>query len=430
VELDCWDGGDGTPNVTHGHTVVGHVKFRDVIQTVKDYGFLASPYPLILSLENHCSVEQQIVMAKILVELLGDMLPKPFILEQTRPLPSPESLKYKVLVKGKILAASPHDEILEEKLEEEEEEEDDASSADMEEEDDEEESKPDVAKPEEGVKVEKTVPKDEAKGEGKKKKLHGTAKELSDLVHLKGTPFAGIQAAKDKNAPWEISSLSEHKVKKLVKADYAAAVDYALQQVVRVYPKGTRFDSSNYMPVPSWVAGFNAVALNFQTKDLPMRLNMGKFLDNGGSGYVLKSNALRAIKDETSFSKTIHVKLISGWQLPKESGTPKGEVIDPYVKMRTYGLPEDSKKYRSKVIQNNGFNPHWDEKVSFSFSRADLAQLHFEVWDQDKLSKDDLIGFASIPVSSLKPGYRSVHLFDRKANALPEASIFVHFSFE
>lgn len=39
------------------------------------------------------------------------------------------------------------------------------------------------------------------------------------------------------------------------------------QLLTRVYPKGTRFDSSNYSPMPGWAAGAQYVALNFQTND-------------------------------------------------------------------------------------------------------------------------------------------------------------------
>ena len=33
----------------------------------------------------------------------------------------------------------------------------------------------------------------------------------------------------------------------------------------RIYPKGTRMDSSNYSPQPFWNAGCQMVALNYQT---------------------------------------------------------------------------------------------------------------------------------------------------------------------
>lgn len=37
------------------------------------------------------------------------------------------------------------------------------------------------------------------------------------------------------------------------------------QRLLRVYPKGQRFDSSNYDPVQMWSCGCQFVALNYQT---------------------------------------------------------------------------------------------------------------------------------------------------------------------
>ena len=42
-----------------------------------------------------------------------------------------------------------------------------------------------------------------------------------------------------------------------------------------------------------WNLGCQMVALNFQTTDLPMQINQGKFRQNGGSGYILKPHFLR-----------------------------------------------------------------------------------------------------------------------------------------
>lgn len=39
VELDCWDGSDGEPDIYHGHTLTTRIKFADVIQAVHDFGF-------------------------------------------------------------------------------------------------------------------------------------------------------------------------------------------------------------------------------------------------------------------------------------------------------------------------------------------------------------------------------------------------------
>ena len=63
IELDIWDGPDNEPIIYHGHTLTSKIFLKDVLQTIKEYAFIASIYPVILSLENHCSVEQQKVMS-------------------------------------------------------------------------------------------------------------------------------------------------------------------------------------------------------------------------------------------------------------------------------------------------------------------------------------------------------------------------------
>lgn len=40
---------------------------------------------------------------------------------------------------------------------------------------------------------------------------------------------------------------------------------YNKSQLSRIYPKGTRVDSSNFMPQLFWNAGCQLVALNYQT---------------------------------------------------------------------------------------------------------------------------------------------------------------------
>lgn len=57
-------------------------------------------YPVILSIENHCSVVQQKKMAQYLTDILGDKLDLSSVSsEDATMLPSPQMLKGKVLVK-------------------------------------------------------------------------------------------------------------------------------------------------------------------------------------------------------------------------------------------------------------------------------------------------------------------------------------------
>uniref|UniRef100_A0A8C7YKW7 Phosphoinositide phospholipase C n=1 Tax=Oryzias sinensis TaxID=183150 RepID=A0A8C7YKW7_9TELE len=104
VEVDCWDGQDGEPIVHHGYTLTSKILFRDVVETINKYAFIKNDYPVILSIENHCSVPQQKKMAQYLTEILGDKLDVSSIkVDESGRLPSPESLRGKILVKGKKL---------------------------------------------------------------------------------------------------------------------------------------------------------------------------------------------------------------------------------------------------------------------------------------------------------------------------------------
>ena len=71
-------------------------------------------------------------------------------------------------------------------------------------------------------------------------------------------------------------------------ASASAASRYTEGKLIRTYPDNKRVDSSNYSPVPAWNFGGQLVALNYQTSDVPMQLNRGRFRDNGNCGYLLR----------------------------------------------------------------------------------------------------------------------------------------------
>merc|ERR1719278_63045 len=102
VEIDVWNGPQGEPKVTHGRTGCGWVLLRDVLEeAIKPYAFRASPYPVILSIENHLSMEQQDTMAVMMKDIFGSLLYTEEVDVDKGCLPSPEELKYKILIKAK-----------------------------------------------------------------------------------------------------------------------------------------------------------------------------------------------------------------------------------------------------------------------------------------------------------------------------------------
>uniref|UniRef100_A0A1I8NY27 1-phosphatidylinositol 4,5-bisphosphate phosphodiesterase gamma n=1 Tax=Stomoxys calcitrans TaxID=35570 RepID=A0A1I8NY27_STOCA len=103
IELDCWNGPDNLPHIFHGHTMTSKIKFKDVIKTIKEHAFVTSEFPVILSIEQNCSLEQQRNMAHALCEVFGDMLLTQRCDRAETQLPSPHQLRRKIILKHKKL---------------------------------------------------------------------------------------------------------------------------------------------------------------------------------------------------------------------------------------------------------------------------------------------------------------------------------------
>jgi len=375
VELDCWDGEDGEPIIYHGHTLTSAVKFADVIEAVNKSAFTNTDMPMLLSLENHCSTAQQDKMIKCMKEVFGDSLLLEPIDKNETELPSPQDLKNKVVLKGKLQSAK----------------------------------RPDMSK------------------------------ELSDsIIYMKSRHFGGFKDAKDNSTYEFISSIAELKALKLIEEEAVDFINHTKWQLVRIYPKGTRTDSSNYKPVPMWNVGSQIVALNYQNDDMKTYTNLVKFRQNKNCGFVLKPKYLLESSNFnplTSNDKnckeaepTIYkIKIISGQQLPKPKNSKKDkDIIDPYIKLEIDGCKVDENKAETPVVKGNGFNPKFkDSEFTFKVCFPQLAFITFEVLDHDDIS-DDQIGFCTIPMSSLASGYRHIYLESYKGECLAPASFFVH----
>lgn len=409
LELDCWDGSDDEPVIYHGYTLTSKILFKDAIQAIKEYAFKMSDYPVILSLENHCSVEQQKVMAHHLSSILGSALvTSPLGDGMPTNFPSPEELKGKFLIKGKRLNK------LEAIFAPEAAEADDMDVTEEEESNDE----------------------DEQKAKSKKKKNLKLAKELSDMViYCRSVHFHDFDDARQNLSFYEMASFKEGKALVLAEESANAYIRHNVDKLSRIYPSGFRTDSSNYNPVPLWNAGCQIVALNFQTACTDMDINQGRFLVNGKSGYILKPaymtdratefDPITLTRGEWLKHRMLHVMIISAQQLPKVN-KDKNSVVDPLVKVQVYGVPADVAEKETSVIENNGFNPTWNENFQFDVYVPELALVRFLVEDYDSMSDNDFIGQYTLPFNSLKMGYRHVPLLNKNGDVLPSAGLFVH----
>ncbi|XP_033833374.1 1-phosphatidylinositol 4,5-bisphosphate phosphodiesterase delta-4 [Periophthalmus magnuspinnatus] len=415
VEIDCWDGANAEPIVYHGHTFTSKILFKDVVSAVANYAFKVSPYPVIMSIENHCSVEQQRVMAQHLTLILGDKLLKTTL--DGRPpigLPSPHELRGKILVKAKKIGG------LEENfcgLGE------DSLTAEVSDED-------------EGGEIdEDSIHRDSLRRRVMKSKQR-LSKELSDcVVYCKSVHFRSFKHSRIHSKFYEVVSFTESKARKQLKEAGAEFVYHNARQLTRVYPSGFRTDSSNYNPQEMWNVGCQIVALNFQTAGEGMDLNDGLFSQNGGCGYVLKPSFMREAErrfDPDNPQKLdgyqpliLTIQVISGQQLPKVN-IKEGSIVDPLVRVEIHGVPLDQNKQETRWIENNGFNPVWYDTLRFTIHAPELALVRFVVEDYDKTSKNDFVGQYTLPLSCMQQGYRHIHLLSKDGTSIPPSSLFVH----
>nr|CAD7401563.1 unnamed protein product [Timema poppensis] len=253
--------------------------------------------------------------------------------------------------------------------------------------------------------------------------------EISALVnYVQPVHFSSFETSEKKNRYYEMSSFDEKQATQLLKERPIEFVNYNKHQLSRVYPAGTRFDSSNFMPQVFWNAGCQLVALNYQTLDLAMQLNLGIFEYNYRCGYLLKPEFMRR-KDrrldpfaestvDGIIAGTVSVQVISGQFLTdKRAGT--------YVEVDMYGLPADTvrRKFRTKIVPNNGINPTYNEEP-FIFKKVvlpDLASIRLSAYEES----GRLIGHRVLPVPGLCPGYRHVSLKTEAGQPLPLATLFL-----
>ncbi|KAF7670265.1 hypothetical protein LDENG_00027430 [Lucifuga dentata] len=424
VELDVWKGrtAEEEPVITHGFTMTSEISFKEVIEAIAECAFKTSPFPVILSFENHVdSLKQQAKMAEYCRSIFGealliDPLDK-YALESGVPLPSPRELMGKILIKNKKShkplnttkrltdqpanqnneSVSPSNNTGE-------------MEAESEEDDDDEDD-------------------DGKKGSAEREAV--ATEEMSTLVnYVQPTKFYSFEASKKAARCYHMSSFVETKALEHLTKSPVEFVEYNKSQLSRIYPKGTRVDSSNFMPQLFWNAGCQLVALNYQTIDFSMQLNLFMFEYNGRSGYRLKPEFMR--RPDKHFdpftentvdgivANTLSVKVISGQFLSERR-------VGVYVEVEMFGLPVDTRRkaLKTKTSQNNNaINPVWDEEpiVFKKVILPTLASLRIAAFEEG----GKFIGHRIIPVSAIRPGYRYIGLRNEKNQPLILPAVFVY----
>ncbi len=155
-------------------------------------------------------------------------------------------------------------------------------------------------------------------------------------------------------------------------------------------------------------------------------MNEALFNDNGQCGYILKPSILRDVSlgfnpNDTTTMKNkclLKLKIISGQNLAAGQDDKKlfKDIIDPYVQINIFGVPADRLEERTKTVDDNGYNPLWNEDFEFRVNCPELAFVKFTVKDDD-VSKDDMVGEYTVRFENLRSGkYNKFTLFKPLGN--------------
>ncbi|KAK4351594.1 hypothetical protein RND71_030907 [Anisodus tanguticus] len=434
IELDIWPNSDKDDvHVLHGRTVTTPVELIRCLKSIKEHAFSASPYPVVITLEDHLTPDLQAKVAQMLTETFGEMLFVPES-DSLKECPSPEELKHRI-----IISTKPPKEYLEASASVGKERNSSTRSKDSE--DDVWGSEPSslMADQEENEKSDSDKSYDDDDDSTHRPHVASAYKRLI-AIHA-GKPKGGLKEAL-KVDPDKVRrlSLSEQALEKAAESHGTEIVRFTQRNILRVYPKGTRFNSSNYKPLIGWMHGAQMVAFNMQGYGRALWLMHGMFRSNGGCGYVKKPDFLLNVgphfevfnpKAKLPVKKTLKVKVYlgDGWHLDfKQTHFDLYSPPDFYTRVGIAGVPADEIMKKTKTREDN-WTPVWDEEFTFPLTVPELALLRIEVHEYDMSEKDDFAGQTCIPVSELKPGIHAVPLCDRKGEKYNSARLLMRFEF-
>ncbi|KAH7334467.1 PLC-like phosphodiesterase [Rhizoctonia solani] len=356
VEIDVWDGEKGEPAVFHGYTLTKEVPFRDVCRAIKENAFTTSELPVIISLEVHAGTTQQERMVSIMKEELGSYLVTERLSHHIddKTLPSPDALRRRLLIKVKHFPSTSNPAAAKPPLEANPKNPDDDTS----------DSSSDEELREAAVAASKAKPK-------KSKVIQA----LADLgVYVSGHSFKDWEEA-NRLPPNHIFSFSERAFLKMNKSNHDELFAHNVHCLMRVYPFGLRFGSSNIDPTIFWSRGVQLVALNWQKVDRGMMLNEAMFARTGG--YVLKPpgrrdvNLTGVLAREEKRHVEVRITILAGQSLP----LPEDEAEDEAERLEKLKKKEEKKKRKEAHSRSNSGVNEGDAKGTGALE-AGLAAVH------------------------------------------------------
>ncbi|XP_027329942.1 phosphoinositide phospholipase C 2-like isoform X1 [Abrus precatorius] len=438
IELDIWpNASKDNIDVLHGRTLTTPVELIRCLRSIKEHAFVTSEYPVVITLEDHLTPDLQAKVAGMVTQTFGDILFTPSS-ESLKEFHSPESLKKRI-----IISTKPPKEYLETK----EKEKGDESQQGKATSEDEAWGK-EVPSLKGGTMADykdnstEEDLNDEEEFDESDKSHHNEASEYRSLIAIHaGKPKGGLAECL-KVDPDKVRrlSLSEQQLEKAAINHAKDIVRFTQRNILRVYPKGTRIDSSNYNPLIGWMHGAQMVAFNMQGYGRSLWLMHGMFRANGGCGYVKKPDFLLKtgpnnevfdpkVKLPVKTTLKVTVYMGEGWYYDfKHTHFDQYSPPDFYTRVGIAGVPSDTIMKKTKPIEDN-WSPTWNEVYEFPLTVPELALLRIEVHEYDMSEKDDFGGQTCLPVWELRSGIRAIPLHSQKGEKYNTVKLLMRFEF-
>lgn len=437
VEIDAWDNEDtpDEPKVTHGYTLVSHISFRSVCETIRDVhdkeasesvnkqGYRAAP--IVLSLENHCNEHGQRRLVQIMEEVWGDrLLRKAVRIEGHQEQDDGEHVLLEELGSKIIVIVEHHipGEI---------------SQAD-----------------EESFSDDETEEQQNVQAYNEMKKAAPAAvivPELADLgvyaQSVKPSDKSWYDPGKLRNGPHHhLINVSESGLSTdmAIPGVGAKIGVHNAHHLMRVFPKGTRISSKNLNPVPYWGIGAQICALNWQTFGAGMQLNEALF--SGSEGYILKPAALRhggSGKLSTGVRKKLSLHVAGASQIPvPENVNP--EEIKPYVtcmlihpdhphKAPPKRKTAPYKQHKLGLIHHGAKSPPtdpvWNETLDWEYEDNELVFVRILIKSDDSFAVNPVFAVAAVRVMYAVQDWRFIRMLDLKGRET-KCSLLVKFQLD
>ncbi|KAL4610157.1 hypothetical protein ACB092_08G031700 [Castanea dentata] len=418
IELDLWPNSKKDDvEVRHGGTLTRPVELIKCLRAIKDNAFSANEYPVVITFEDHLNQTLQAKVAKMVTIMFGELLYRNDA-KKLEVFPSPESLKRKILISTK-----PPKEYLDEESSMEREDSQRQGSSD-------EEQTQNTYKKKLGATNKVLLDEDEDEDQ--------IFPEYKSLISIHaGKPKGGIDDCLIDTNTVRRLSLSEQELENAVKTHGATIIRFTQRNLLRVYPKGMRLDSSNYDPMLGWTHGAQMVALNMQGHAKFLWIMQGMFRANGGCGYVKKPDFLLPAGNHMVFNPSapppvkkflrVTVYMGEGWARDfRHTHFDRFSPPDFFVKVAIAGVPADEARKQTKAIEDDWL-PVWDESFEFSLRVPELAVLRLEALEYDTTGVPDFGGQTCLPISELRNGIRAVPLNDKKGNQYKYVRLLVRF---